>query len=206
MDPKRRYVPLKDGDGIYKELGSEFIARLYRVDNVEECKQKEESFRKENPKADHYPYALFIADYSKSSDDGEPGGTAGKAIASLLSGKGIDHVFLIVARYFGGTKLGVPGLRRAFLSAAEKAIADAKFGEETIVLDYPISVSYSEYELLASLARRGEFEMLDIDFSINVNLTLRSSGTIDGIFEKKGIRIELPTPKRNIIYKEVNNL
>ena len=206
MEEKKRYIPLKDGKGIYKELGSEFIACVFPISSPDEYKEKEEAFRKANPKADHYPYALRVGDYSKSSDDGEPGGTAGKAIASLLINKGIDKALIIVARYFGGTKLGVPGLRRAFLSAAEAALSDAAFGEEVRCLEYSLSLTYPEYELLSSLARRGEFELLNIDYSINVNCTLRSSGTIDALLERKGIRLDLPSPKEAIIYKEVQHL
>ena len=198
-------IPLSPSLGEEKVLASDFVAGLFPASSLEECKEIYERFRKDHPKADHYPYAFVYQGSAKSSDDGEPGGSAGVPLASLLKERDVDGM-LVVARYFGGTKLGIPRLRRAFLSAAEEAIKNARLGEEKRCYVYELEVEYSAYETLKKFANRLSFSVSDADFGIKVRLRLRSGDRLDGLGEKVGLfDLELPQPHEETHIEEIRS-
>lgn len=180
------FVPLEPSDGEEKDLSSSFLATLYPLEDIASFKDIYDAFKKKNPKADHYPYAYCLNGMSKSSDDGEPGGSAGRPMMSLLQDKGIDGL-LIVARYFGGSKLGIPRLRRAFLAAGEDAIAHARLGEYRPIYVYSIEVDYPIYETLKNNAKRHSFSIESATFDINVRAEIHSGGRLDGLGEAIGV-------------------
>ena len=98
-------------------MKSKFIAYLVPLNNEEDFKPMLALLRKEHKKARHIVYAYRVNTKSKSSDDGEPKGTAGHPLLELLYKKDINNVALIVVRYFGGTKLGASRLLRTYLQA-----------------------------------------------------------------------------------------
>lgn len=98
-------------------MKSKFIAYLVPLSNEEDFKPLLASLRKEHKKAKHIVYAYRINTKSKSSDDGEPKGTAGHPLLDLLHKKDINNVALLVVRYFGGTLLGASRLLRTYLQA-----------------------------------------------------------------------------------------
>ena len=96
-------------EGLYKEKGSKFLAFAIPVSSVSEIKSILEEKRKEFYDARHVCYAYIIGterQESRSNDDGEPSGTAGKPILGSLLSKQLTNVLIVVVRYFGGTKLG----------------------------------------------------------------------------------------------------
>ena len=98
-------------------MKSKFIAYLLPLNNEEDFKPILANLRKEHKKARHIVYAYRVNTKSKSSDDGEPKGTAGHPLLELLYKKDINNVALLVVRYFGGTKLGASRLLRTYLQA-----------------------------------------------------------------------------------------
>ena len=98
-------------------MKSKFIAYFLPLNNEEDFKPILANLRKEHKKARHAVYAYRVNMKSKSSDDGEPKGTAGHPLLELLYKKDINNVALIVVRYFGGTKLGASRLLRTYLQA-----------------------------------------------------------------------------------------
>ena len=98
-------------------MKSKFIAYFFPLKNEEDFKPLLANLRKEHKKARHIVYAYRVAMKSKSSDDGEPKGTAGHPLLELLYKKDINDVALLVVRYFGGTKLGASRLLRTYLQA-----------------------------------------------------------------------------------------
>ncbi len=196
-------IPLSPSLGEEKVLASDFVAGLFPLSDVDAYKDIYERFKKDHPKADHYPYAYCLGGCTKSSDDGEPGGSAGVPLASLLKEKGIDGM-IVVARYFGGTKLGIPRLRRAFLSSAENAIASARLGQTKEYLVYDMEVEYSTYETLKKFANRLSFSVTDVVFDIKVQLKLRSGDRLDGLGEKVGVfDLVLPEPRVETYIEEI---
>ena len=95
---------------------SKFITELIKIDN-ENIKDILEEMKIKYPKATHYTYALRLENYQKSSDDGEPGGTAGTPMLNVLEKEDIINVLAVTIRYFGGIKLGAGGLLRAYNQA-----------------------------------------------------------------------------------------
>lgn len=106
-------------------MKSKFIAYLVPLQNEEDFKPILANLRKEHKKARHIVYAYRIGVKSKSSDDGEPKGTAGHPLLELLHKKDLNDVALLVVRYFGGTLLGAGRLLRTYLQAGIDVTNDA---------------------------------------------------------------------------------
>lgn len=132
--------------GIYKEKGSRFISIAFPVTNEDEVKKIIHEIRKEHYEARHHPYAYVLGPAGsewRSSDDGEPSGTAGKPILGRIRSFGLTDVLLIVPRYFGGTLLGTSGLANAYKSAAESALSNAGMIEQIIMESCEIKFPYT---------------------------------------------------------------
>lgn len=188
--------------GTFSDLSSRFECALIPLSSKEALKQAQEDFKAAFPKADHYPYAFCYDGLSRSSDDGEPSGTGGRALLSLLEQRQIDRCLIIVARYFGGTKLGVPRLRRAFVSSGEAAISHATLYIRKKCYVYELNITYSEYSILQRNASRYHFTLRDTAFEVNVLTKLHSFDTIDASWEKLGLQSVLPVPKEEEILLE----
>lgn len=106
---------------------SRFIAHAERVDQVDAAIAFIEAASQ--PDATHNCWAYRIGPAYRYSDDGEPSGTAGKPIYTAIEGRGLDHVVVVVTRYFGGTKLGAGGLVRAYGGSAASCLREASTTE-----------------------------------------------------------------------------
>ena len=121
-------IPLSRAEAEYVEKRSRFIATLVPVTSEEEATAEIEVLRKKYYDARHncYAYIVFSDDgkevIERSSDDGEPSGTAGRPILDVLSGNQIRNILVVVTRYFGGTLLGTGGLVRAYTTATKDAV------------------------------------------------------------------------------------
>lgn len=100
---------------------SKFIGIAYQVDSIQEVESILKDLKREHKKARHIPFAYKIGSLAKKSDDKEPGNTAGSPIYNIIEKKKLDHILIVVIRYFGGVKLGAGGLTRAYLQAANDA-------------------------------------------------------------------------------------
>ncbi len=115
-------------EGLYKDRGSRFVAFAQPVESETEAKALLERLRSEYHDARHHCLAYRIGLGGKlfrASDDGEPAGSAGRPILSQIDSQGLSDVAVVVVRYFGGIKLGVPGLINAYRSATAAALAKA---------------------------------------------------------------------------------
>ena len=101
---------------------SRFITILIKINDKDKVKFYLQDIKNKYPKATHYCYAYIINDYKKSSDDGEPSGTAGTPILNVLEKENITNILAIVVRYFGGIKLGAGGLVRAYSKGVRELI------------------------------------------------------------------------------------
>jgi uncharacterized YigZ family protein len=95
-----------------------------------------------DPSASHNCFAYKIGDVYRSSDDGEPGGTAGRPILSAIESEGLDHVCVLVVRHFGGIKLGTGGLVRAYGAAAREVLRAAPRVDITVRVTVTIKIPY----------------------------------------------------------------
>lgn len=127
-----------------RERGSRFLAFAWPVASEQEIRERLDALRKTYYDATHHCYAWRLGPEGgtqRSNDDGEPPGTAGKPILGQLLSHGITDVLVAVVRYFGGTKLGVPGLIAAYREAAAAAIEAGETVEKTV--DTMIDVHFS---------------------------------------------------------------
>ena len=118
----------KGGEGEITEKKSRFIATVVPVHTEEEALKFIEAMKKKYWNATHNCFAYVIGEHDelqRCSDDGEPGGTAGKPMLDVLTGEEIHNAAIVVTRYFGGTLLGTGGLVRAYSSAAKQGLASS---------------------------------------------------------------------------------
>jgi uncharacterized YigZ family protein len=120
---------------------SRFITHAARVDNLAETLTFYETVA--DPAATHNCWAWRLDHQYRFNDDGEPASTAGKPIFSAIDGKGLDHVMVVVTRYFGGIKLGVGGLVRAYSGSAARCIDQAGIVEIQPRIECSIKAGFS---------------------------------------------------------------
>lgn len=181
--------------GSFADLGSRFECEIIPLSSPEELKAAQDGFQKRHPKADHYPYAFRYEGNSRSSDDGEPSGTGGRPLLSLLEQKELDCVLVMVARYFGGTKLGIPRLRRAFVEAANNALEGTPLYIRKELYVYPLEVSYSVYSVLEKNQERYQYSLHETVFDVNVLTKIYSFDKMNTPWEKMGLSPDLlPKP------------
>lgn len=112
-----------------ENMKSKFYATAFPVNDVELFKKRLEEIRKENPKARHVIYAYRIGMNSKSCDDKEPKGTAGRPILELLNKKELVDIAIVVVRYYGGVQLGAGRLLRTYLNSAISVLNECEIVE-----------------------------------------------------------------------------
>lgn len=153
-------------------LGSRFIAIMMPMESFEDIEKCLEVAKEKYSKATHYPFAARYLPYEKASDDGEPSRSTGIPLLSLLQQKDVDHIFLCVVRYFGGTKLGLSRLTRTYRETAALLLNEGTFAEEISILKKTISLSYSDFEYLKRKIKDLDISMKDIEYGISVKLSL----------------------------------
>jgi uncharacterized YigZ family protein len=164
-------------ESLYKVSGSKHIGRSFRVHSEKEAKQIIQNLWEEHPQATHICFAYVLTVYEKierSSDDGEPGGTAGKPILNQIKSAKLTEVLVAVIRYYGGTKLGVSGLIDAYKNAAKLALESSGVEECEVEVQYALSVSHEETPALMNALNRLSFRKLntcvEMDFTIEISI------------------------------------
>ena len=159
--------------GLYKEKGSKFIAYAFPVYSENEVKEKQDEVRKLEHSARHHCYAYILhADKSvqRANDNGEPSSTAGKPILGQILSNDLTNILIIVVRYFGGVKLGIPGLIRSYKTAASETIINATIITKTIKEYYEVSFKYPQMNDVMRLVKEFDLEVISTDFRINCKL------------------------------------
>jgi len=152
--------------GTYEVKKSKFIAHLVPI---AEYKGLQDKLRAEHPKARHVVYALrYLNEFDQivenSSDDEEPKGAAGVPSLNVLRGVELINVALLTVRYFGGTKLGIGGMARAYASAVKEVVAEAdiiKYEKEFL---YEFDSSYSDVQRTEYLLKKFEIVQVEREF------------------------------------------
>jgi uncharacterized YigZ family protein len=131
----------------YKERGSRFLAYSFPLKDAANLKKHLQQLKTEHPKATHYCFAYRIGidgNNFRSSDNGEPPGTAGKPILGQIDSKNLTDILIIVVRYFGGTLLGVPGLINAYKTSSSLVLQCTPIILKTIEIRYTLQFNYTE--------------------------------------------------------------
>ncbi|MBO4841949.1 MAG: YigZ family protein [Bacteroidales bacterium] len=162
--------------GIYKELGSKFLAFAYPVETEDAVKRILETVRKEYFDARHHCYAWRLGltgEPYRMNDDGEPSSTAGRPIHGQLLSNGLSDILVVVVRYFGGTKLGVPGLIRAYKSATQDAIANAEIIEKVAGETLTVTFDYLQMNDVMKVLKDMDITPLSQQFDLRCTLVAR---------------------------------
>jgi len=161
-------------------LASRFLADAVPVQVKEEADEFLQFIRKKLHDATHHCYAYrvgFEGQESRASDDGEPGGTAGKPILAAIDREVLTNVLVVVTRYFGGTKLGTGGLVRAYGEAAALAVQQA--GREVRLITAPllVAVDHSRVGQVMHVVSRSGARIADTryDETVHFRLEIRRS-------------------------------
>ena len=136
----------KESVAEFKDRGSRFIAYVFPVSSVDDFKKRIRALKEEHPKAVHYCFAYRIGtdgNNFRSSDDGEPPGSAGRPILGQIDSKGIINTAGVVVRYFGGTLLGVPGLINAYKAATSAALQASSIVRKPVLVNYRVQFDYT---------------------------------------------------------------
>ena len=150
---------------------SKFITLFYQIDNQIDIDTKLKEIKTKYKDANHYCYAYIIDNNIKTSDDGEPKGTAGLPILNILKKEQLNHVLCIVIRYFGGIKLGAGGLVRAYSNAAKNGLKIKELEKGFLI---KISFDYSKIKEIDYLL--SDSIIINKDFlkspTYNINITV----------------------------------
>ena len=168
--------------GIYKAKGSKFIAYAIIVKSEEQVLDEINKIKKLDKNANHYCFAYIIKpdkSIEKVNDDGEPKNSAGKPILGQIKSKELTNCLIVVVRYFGGIKLGIPGLIKAYKNAALEAIQNNKIECIDITEMYSLKFSYEELNSVMKILKNYNAKILthknDIISEIECSIKLKNS-------------------------------
>lgn len=153
---------------------SRFITYLNRAENEEEAKAYIARLRKQHPDASHHCSAFIYGEHSefqRSSDDGEPSGTAGVPMLECLKKNHMQNIVAVVVRYFGGIKLGAGGLIRAYSKSISCALYEAKLVEVKVMAQYQCQFSYDLIGILDHYFSKHHIAVLEKVYEEQVRYT-----------------------------------
>ena len=182
-------------EGLYKDNGSRFIALAYPVETEEEVKAIVAGLRKQYHDARHHCFAYrlgYKGDVFRSSDDGEPSGSAGRPILGQIDSAGLSDVLVVVVRYFGGIKLGIPGLIRAYKTSTADALAQAQVVEKIAGVWLRLSFGYESMNAVMKVLKEMDLPQRAQDFGQQCSLEVRVRlSALDSFREKMGTTIKI---------------
>ena len=179
--PKYTFSTSSTGD--YKEKGSSFHAIVEPSSSVDYIKSKLLKLKEQYPNASHICYGYRIKQKGRldefSTDAGEPNGSAGQPILNVLKRNQLVNTAIFVIRYFGGSKLGIPGLINAYGTAAERAIENGSVQIWVQLERISFNYSYDLQNKVDSVLQKFNVKIINTDFagSIQVNLEVEVEKT-----------------------------
>lgn len=167
---------LQRAEGIYKEKGSKFLSFAIPVCSVDDAKMVLQSFRANYHDARHICYAYVIGypnSVVRSSDDGEPSGTAGKPILAQIQAKQLSDVMVVVVRYFGGVLLGTGGLVVAYREATVDALNNTTVYTKIIEQALTIQCAYPQLNEVMKIIKDNNLTIISQTLEISCTLKVQ---------------------------------
>ncbi|MBS2936739.1 YigZ family protein [Nocardioides sp. J2M5] len=173
--------------GLVEDRGSRFWCHVARVSDEDAARELVAGLRREHHDARHHCSAFVLGprgEVERSSDDGEPAGTAGAPMLDVLRGAGLSDVAAVVSRWFGGTLLGAGGLVRAYGDAVRAALADAGTLRRSLLTELAVDLDHADAgRVEGELRARGE-TVLDVAYGDRVRVVLgAAAGDVDRLRE-----------------------
>jgi uncharacterized YigZ family protein len=153
-------------DILLKEKGSKFIGFAYPVNSESDIKDSLNHLKSIHPKATHHCYAYRLGingENYRANDDGEPSGSAGLPIYNQLLAHQITNVLVVVIRYYGGTKLGVGGLVKAYKESAKYTLEQAEIITKELESKIELKFKFSQQNQIFTLLNKYDAKILDFD-------------------------------------------
>ena len=163
-------------DILLKEKGSKFIGFAFPINNEKELKTALEGLKIEHPKATHHCYAFRIGingENYRANDDGEPSGSAGLPIYNQLLAHNLTNILVVIIRYYGGTKLGVSGLVKAYKESTKMTLEEAEIITKELETELEIHFKFSQQNVIFSLLNKFNAKVLDFDAQEDCKITAK---------------------------------
>ena len=160
-------------EGLFKDNGSRFISLAYPVESEEEVKDIVTDLKKKYHDARHHCYAYrlgYLGDKFRANDDGEPCGSAGRPILGQIDSRGLSDTLVVVVRYFGGIKLGIPGLIRAYKTSTADALDKAGSVGKIAGKWFNVNFGYEEMNKVMKVLKDMDLKQKDQDFGTTCSL------------------------------------
>lgn len=165
-----------NSEGSYSELSSKFLAFAYPINSEHAINTYRNQLKKIHHKAVHVVFAYRLGinnEIEKSSDDGEPAGSSGLPVLNVLRSNQLTNIAICVVRYYGGKKLGIPGLIRAYKTAAENALENNTVVIKDIFFHYSVSVDEQFFNNLSHALNQMGAYILEIEYGTQCNFKIR---------------------------------
>lgn len=153
--------------GEFKDRGSKFIAFAFPIYQNDDWQKRMQEIKKLHPKSRHFCFAYRIGmdkNNFRTSDDGEPSGTAGRPILGQIDSFNLTNVFVVVVRYFGGTLLGTSGLKNAYKNSSKIAFENANIIQKTVEDIYKFTFDYALMSNVMNAIKKLKLEIVNQDF------------------------------------------
>ena len=178
-----------DSESCYTDRRSKFQGLLRPLESLSEFRKKLKFIRKDNPKSTHVCSAYRIINSENNIqesffDDGEPAGSAGQPILNELKRNNIVNVAAFVIRYYGGTKLGIPGLIHSYSESVRLAILNNKILDWNFTNSYSLFHSYKETDFIDSLIAKYKAILLGREFNLFVSSYIQINEDLDEAFQR----------------------
>ncbi|MBR4774824.1 MAG: YigZ family protein [Bacteroidales bacterium] len=189
MNPFDEYRSIAaPSEGLFKDNGSRFLALAYPVETEEQVKEIVAGLKKQYHDARHHCFAYrlgYKADVWRASDDGEPSGSAGRPILGQIDSLGLSDILVVVVRWFGGIKLGVPGLIRAYKTSTADALSQASVITKLAGKDFRVRFEYLSMNEVMKALKDLDLQPRAQDFGENCSLEVRVRLSAESIFKEK---------------------
>ena len=158
------YTIERSASAEFKDRGSKFIAFAFPIAGVADFKKQLQGLKEEHPRAAHHCFAFRIGtdgNTFRSSDDGEPSGTAGKPMLGQIDSRQLTDLAVVVVRYFGGTLLGVQGLINAYKTVTALALQTTPIIQKAIEIKYRLQFDYTRMNEAMLIVKKYNCSALD---------------------------------------------
>ena len=195
----KEYITIKENaETKIIEKKSKFIANLFYVENISQAESKIKEIRKKYFDAKHHCFAYRILEnemiIEKSSDDGEPSGTAGQPMLSILKNNNLVNVIIIVTRYFGGILLGTGGLVKAYSESLLEAIKETTKIKKVKGYELEVSLEYADFENFKYYCKNKDINIKDVKYIeyivCKIELEADAKSILIEDFESKKIKLK----------------
>lgn len=198
-------IPKSHAQAEFVIKGSRFLGEIFPIENQNDVKPLIKSQKQKYPDATHVCHAFISgknAEIMGMSDDGEPGGTAGRPMLDVLKGRDVTNILLTVTRWFGGTLLGTGGLVHAYGDGAKLALDAGIFEDLIEKASFSLETDYSDYQIIKKIFENFTLYGMNEDFGekIKINGEIAASDFENlkkTVFDKTNGRVNINAISKN---------